>query len=603
MTRGAKIIIAAVVLAGIGFLIEEGLDRFHVPLPAYPAPAKSVWLNQNWQAEEREIFHHADQGAPSFIVPYEWFVALEQPIISLSAVGLLSDPLYLDRFGFIPGNTEDSAQTLPIGFARGAALTDAHGARWQNPQTKEDLTGIGLTCAACHTGRFTYRGTSVLIDGAPGLIDLGRFQVGLGLSVLFTRILPGRFDRFAERVLGPGASAEAKASLRAQLDETWGVFDKIRVLTEGVARESIEEGFGRVDALNRIGNQVFALGLGRDENFVGTTAPVHIPRIWNTHWFDWVQYNGSSEQPLGRNVGEALGVGAKVNLSDPAHRFDSSIEMDGLIAMEQQLAGPQPTAATGFSGLKSPTWPADILPPIDQALAAKGAGLYKEICQECHLPPVASPEFWASDRWLPPNAAGERYLQIELIRLSHIGTDPAQATDMQRRTIAAPDSLGLTSDEFGLALADVVEGVVERWFAQHDPPLSDAERHTIEGNRPPGVQAVLKYKVRPLNGVWATPPYLHNGSVPNLYALLSPVAERPKQFYMGSREYDPVNVGYESKDALPGGFLFDTSIRGNRNTGHEFDDQPKDAPPRQGVIGRRLSPDERRALIEFIKTQ
>jgi hypothetical protein len=603
MTRGAKIIVAAVVLAGIGYLVDAQLEKLRVPLPVYPEPAKSVWLKQNWQPEEREIFHHADQGAPSFIVPYEWFVALEQPTLSLSAVGLLSDPAYLDRYGFIPGSTEDSAQTLPIGFARGAPLTDAHGAPWQNPQTKQDMTGIGLTCAACHTGRFTYRGTSVLVDGAPGLIDLGKFQLGLGLSVLFTRILPGRFDRFAERVLGPGASADAKAALRAQLDDTWGVFDKIRVLTESVERENIQEGYGRVDALNRIGNQVFALDLGRDENFVGTSAPVHIPRIWNTHWFDWVQYNGSSEQPLGRNVGEALGTGAKLNLTDPARRFDSSVQMDGLIAMEQQLAGPQPTATTGFGGLKSPAWPADILPPIDQALAAKGAELYKEICQECHLAPVSSPEFWASDRWLPPNQAGERYLQIELIRLSHIGTDPAQAVDMQRRIIAAPDSLGLTSDEFGLALADVVEGVVERWFAKHDPPLSDTDRQTIEGNRPPGVQAVLKYKVRPLNGVWATPPYLHNGSVPNLYALLSPVAERPKQFYMGNREYDPVNVGYESTQALSGTFLFDTSIRGNRNTGHEFDDQPKDGPPRPGVIGRRLNPDERRALIEFIKTQ
>jgi hypothetical protein len=111
------------------------------------------------------------------------------------------------------------------------------------------------------------------------------------------------------------------------------------------------------------------------------------------------------------------------------------------------------------------------------------------------------------------------------------------------------------------------------------------------------VRALLSYKVRPLNGIWATPPYLHNGSVPNLYALLSPVAERPKKFYLGNREYDPVNVGYRM-DAFPGGFEFDTSKRGNSNSGHEFVTGTSDA----GVIGRYLSPDERLALIEYLKT-
>jgi hypothetical protein len=58
-----------------------------------------------------------------------------------------------------------------------------------------------------------------------------------------------------------------------------------------------------------------------------------------------------------------------------------------------------------------------------------------------------------------------------------------------------------------------------------------------------------------------------------------------------------VNVGYRF-DQFPGGFVLDTAIRGNRNTGHEFDDDPG----RPGVIGRRLSPDERRALVEYLKT-
>lgn len=55
---------------------------------------------------------------------------------------------------------------------------------------------------------------------------------------------------------------------------------------------------------------------------------------------------------------------------------------------------------------------------------------------------------------------------------------------------------------------------------------------------PIGVQELRAYKARPLDGVWATPPFLHNGSVPNLFQLLSPAAERSPQFYVGTFEFD-----------------------------------------------------------------
>src|SRR5438128_8696774 len=106
--------------------------------------------------------------------------------------------------------------------------------------------------------------------------------------------------------------------------------------------------------------------------------------------------------------------------------------------------------------------------------------------------------------------------------------------------------------------------------------------------------------VRLRTGFWASPPYLHNSSVPTFYDLLSPYEDRPKQFYHGNREYDPVKLGYKT-DELANGFLFDTSIRGNANTGHEFANKPKET---EGVVGKRkLEPDERMAIIEFLKTQ
>ena len=79
------------------------------------------------------------------------------------------------------------------------------GAIWINPQTKKPMTGIGFTCAACHTGRLTYQQTTLLIDGGPALTDLGMFRQALGISVLFTKLVPGRFERFAMNVLGENA--------------------------------------------------------------------------------------------------------------------------------------------------------------------------------------------------------------------------------------------------------------------------------------------------------------------------------------------------------------------------------------------------------------
>jgi RoxA-like, cytochrome c-like len=613
------IAVLLVVVAIVGFRLYR--DRLTVSLPDYPPVKKAVWLDQGWKQDQREWFHHGDQGTQTLNIPYEWFVALEQPRISLvGPVGRLSDPAYLDRYGFIPGETAGGENPLPIGFARGKTMRTVTGEPWRNPQTKEEMIGIGFTCAACHTGRLVYQKTAILIDGGPALTDLGKFRQGLGISVLFTRLVPGRFARFANNVLGEEASDEAKAALRKQLDAVWAQFNVVRKLDKKVADGSVEEGFGRLDALNRIGNQVFALDLAKPESYAATTAPVNFPHIWSTPWFDWVQYNGSIEQPMVRNAGEALGVAAMINLTDPRRAlFESGVNFEELFKMERLLAGsPQPKEKHEFNGLRSPKWP-DILGPIDSALATRGAALYDNLCKGCHLAPVGSREFWDSNHWLPPNEHGQRYLRVNLVNIAGVGTDSAHAEDMANRKVVVPPDLGIKSNEFGPALGELVEKTVNHWYDRQDPPITGAKRAEMNGYRKNGIQAPLKYKARPLNGVWATPPFLHNGSVPNVYALLSPAAERPKVFYLGRREFDPVCLGYQLVAKVPpesqldlrclgdktasvigefdGGFKMDTAIRGNRNIGHEFNDGRA-----AGVIGRKLAPDERRAIIEYLKT-
>ena len=100
-----------------------------------------------------------------------------------------------------------------------------------------------------------------------------------------------------------------------------------------------------------------------------------------------------------------------------------------------------------------------------------------------------------------------------------------------------------------------------------------------------------EYKARPLNGIWATGPFLHNGSVPTLAELLKPEDQRPRAFYVGSWVLDTKDVGIKADAPEEGGvklYRFDTTLEGNSNAGHNY--------------GTRLSDDEKRQLIEYIKT-
>jgi len=96
--------------------------------------------------------------------------------------------------------------------------------------------------------------------------------------------------------------------------------------------------------------------------------------------------------------------------------------------------------------------------------------------------------------------------------------------------------------------------------------------------------------------VWATPPFLHNGSVPNLYEMLLPAAERTKKFCVG-HEFDPVKVGIDTTCG-PGAFQVDTALLGNSNAGHSFQNGPRGG----GVIGPLLTDEQRWDLVEYLKS-
>ncbi|CAN5899785.1 hypothetical protein BH23PLA1_BH23PLA1_11590 [soil metagenome] len=196
-----------------------------------------------------------------------------------------------------------------------------------------------------------------------------------------------------------------------------------------------------------------------------------------------------------------------------------------------------------LKSLEPPIYPFEI----DRPLAERGRVLFEASCANCHGTYGPGGEY--------PN---------RIVELDIIGTDPVRAL--------APSDL-------------LVAHYNATWFAEHEP---------VD-------EQMVGYQAPPLDGIWATAPYLHNGSVPTLFHLLQS-KERPDRYTRPPstdfEHYDTRRVGwkFETVDDETGEFasrrevrsIYDTSRRGLGNGGHTFGDD--------------LSEVERMAVIEYLKT-
>ena len=329
---------------GVHLLLRKLLPP--IELPAYEQ-VQVKWLDQNWTPDDWQWFYHASQGgALSLPIPYDWAAAFERPEVPFlfgTFTGMLMDEEYISRYGFLPNPKEsydvdgmtldpddlpglstlrqdeqNNPSHFPVGFVRTRDFTDR--------ATNRTTDMLGLTCAACHTGQINVEGIGYRIEGGPAMTDLGKFRSGIGKAmgltyfsglVSFMPVFNRRWNRFADRVLGKDRTSEQTADLKEWMRS---VVSRGKATAEVEKERNIypvEEGFSRLDAIERIGNFVFAVELDSVVNSVNwsqASAPVNFPHIWDSPWFEWVQYNGSFKQPMMRNVGEAMGVYADVDL-------------------------------------------------------------------------------------------------------------------------------------------------------------------------------------------------------------------------------------------------------------------------------------------------
>ena len=192
-----------------------------------------------------------------------------------------------------------------------------------------------------------------------------------------------------------------------------------------------------------------------------------------------------------------------------------------------------------------------------------------------------------------------------MFALEVVGTDPSAAINFERTVMTAEGP-----KPFGIAAFEIVKKVKAAYYAEHNIPAdvqaqwelletrgsAISRAPLLEYQRFPDTRDRGVYRAKTLKGIWATAPFLHNGSVPTVFDLLHLAPQRPTTFKLGTKEYDPVKLGYVTDGPRfltpprmqP--FTYDTRRIGNWNTGHEW------------WFYADLDDEMRYDIIEFLKT-
>lgn len=300
---------------------------------------------------------------------------------------------------------------------------------------------------------------------------------------------------------------------------------------------SLPPGSGRIDAFDNARNELFP-------NFkIAANSPVSYPHLWGLNFAQWLHWDGNTNSVMERNLGQALGLGAIFEDGG----YHSTLRPRDIGRLEDLARK-----------IKSPVWPA-CFGGIDKEKARKGERIYQQNCAGCHAATInGSPSFFED-----PNVA----------------TDPYRASNFDKP---------LGAQKFSDAIASTLSAIKKTAYA--DDNIGDAEQQTLNHKVVPIWRDTGHYFARPLTGVWATAPYLHNNSVPTLSDLLLPADQRPKHFTLHT-EYEPHLIGISYDTVQVNGGTFDTTIQCNSNEGHTGK-----------AYGTELSKDERNWLLEYLKT-
>ena len=604
-----------------------------------PAVATEIQLEQGWNAEQRASWYDASLG--SRLLPLAWAQALERPD---SEERLFSED-NARRLGFPLRNWQGGELRLPRGFALDqqddSQFSDTR-LRWKARQSSSE-PWVGLNCAGCHSTDISYRGSELTVDAGATLANVQAIFDEVLAALRRTSDDGDKFARFAGNVLGSEDSPANRDLLKATLAKRAALIDTLL----SMSATDLQPGPGRLDATGQSLHRAAINSGARHLQANPTDAPTSFPALWHTLQMDKLQSSGFVPNVkvldlngqvfdlgyLAGDIGVVQGDYGDV-VSHPLSGLEgyiSSIRVDNLTRVEGLI-----------HKLKAPAWPSQLFGAPDSARLAQGKRLYEENCAACHA------SIGRDDLQTPIKV---RQVRLKAHGDdAPIGTDPWMACNtftfsspsgnyfgLFRPSLGTPSGVGIVGRTSKIADMQVPEvfqimlgkkgqladGIAEIIHAivtgQQTLPGSDslqavpAGQLLLAGAAPADSQAqsltagevptdksarkdyclntehpFLGYIARPLNGIWATAPYLHNGSVPSLYDLLLPQEQRPATFYTGSHEFDPSRVGYLTAPGPDNAFLFDTHLEGNSNAGHDF--------------AREYDESQRLALLEYLKT-
>jgi hypothetical protein len=595
---GILLLLVAAVASYLFWRLGRGVEPVTFPT-AVTVPPNTTGLS----ADERSQYYHLTEGGEVFPIAALLALETDDPSRPGQYVPFLQTA---ERFGMIP---DAVGPYNPYGLPVGVTVSQRGG-----------LQMMGLNCTACHVGELHYQGRRFRVDGAPDMAFINAFVEGIvnETKATFDPARPERAARFLRRLRGArqqlttlpdfpvveheyGATDESPITdpfdggddvlsfIRDMLSRLRDRADIIDARIQGIRNAgfltgsfliSPVDGFGRADAFGVGRNELFggvenrAMGFPRGTNSAPSDAPVSFPHIWGMQYISWLQWGANTNSVMERNVGQSLGVGATY---DP-DTFVSTVRVDHLAALEDLSYK-----------IEAPKWPADIFGPIDETKAAAGKQIFDRTCALCHETYTKTPQ---------------GLKEYRLWALNIVGTDPATALNFERLVLPFGSN---EAEPFGVAAFGIVGNVLKKYYADKQVPEAvraawehrdlrptQEFRSTLrQSDQYPDTRGLKVYRSKTLRGIWATAPYLHNGSVPTIYDLLLPASERPKTFSEGTREYDPVKLGYASDGPTPVGMqptVFDTSLPGNWNVGHEWWFYPT------------LTDTDRYNIIEFLKT-
>ena len=667
-------VLVLIVVVGLDLIAGSLYRRWaadNVPPPEQIATVR--YLNQGWgtalDSPARQLFDYTPQGTSLQEMRYSWFVHLERPFSSQR----FAAPSHMRQLDFVvdPLPTAANPDQLPVGFARRYDPTvhdyvvDLTCAACHTGEL--DVKHPGGTVAIRIDGG---QGMTALTD-----MTVGSFQVDLAASLATTLANPFKFNHFAHQVLGRDATWSNRFRLWRQMASVSARLLALVRGSSNPHLYPTQEGYGRTDALGRISNVVFGDHLSRANYHTGDAPVSfpYLWNIWKFNWVQYnASVSQPMARNVGEAMGTGATfhlVDAYGRPIPAADRYHTSIDFRNLQRIEStlqtlkppqwpaDLLGPidQAKAARGkvlFNeycvGCHGPHVASAVLTHAEQPLRGPGDPLWVirwKTLGDVGTDPNEALNFirdrvnltrtgidaGEAERLLRRGYEEQKArdaglvpaLEDELARQKKAGasadTIDEISTELQEaqgkaagpdQAIAALDKLDMHSVPLGEALTILGQIVRHRYYKDHN--FSPQAQACFDGFGALDLpRAVAGYKPRPLGGVWATPPFLHNGSVPTLYDLLSPVSERPKRFYVGTRDFDPVKVGYMTTPPTPdaGGFWFDTTKPGNSNAGHEFnkgyvpydESKPPEAQEQGGLIGPYLTPAERYELIEYLK--